>query len=101
MIRLLRDYQLDAVHALKAAAAKGKDRFPLEMARGTGKTLWSAAIAKLYLRTENASRILFLVDRVELEKQAKRNFRHYLANDESKPSFTNSDRMTGSRRRSL
>src|SRR6266480_2449251 len=74
-IRLLRDYQLDAIRALQNAAAKGKDRFLFEMATGTGKTLLSAAIAKLYLRTENATRILFLVDRLELEKQAERNFR--------------------------
>ncbi len=80
-IRLLRDYQLDAVHALQRAAAAGKDRFLFEMATGTGKTLLSAAIAKLYLRTENASRILFLVDRLELETQAWRNFQAYLAND--------------------
>ena len=80
-IRLLRDYQLDAIRALQSAAASGKNRFLFEMATGTGKTLLSAAIAKLYLRTENANRILFLVDRVELEKQAERNFRHYLAND--------------------
>jgi type I restriction enzyme, R subunit len=80
-IRLLRDYQLDAIRALQAAAANGKDRFLFEMATGTGKTLLSAAIAKLYLRAENAMRILFLVDRLELEKQAERNFRDYLAND--------------------
>src|SRR5438132_9326621 len=80
-IRLLRDYQLDAIRALQNAAAGAKDRFLFEMATGTGKTLLSAAIAKLYLRTENATRILFLVDRLELEKQAERNFRDYLAND--------------------
>jgi type I restriction enzyme, R subunit len=80
-IRLLRDYQLDAIRALQGAAAGGKDRFLFEMATGTGKTLLSAAIAKLYLRTENASRILFLVDRLELETQAWRNFQAYLAND--------------------
>jgi type I restriction enzyme R subunit len=80
-IRLLRDYQLDAVHALQSAAAASKDRFLFEMATGTGKTLLSAAIAKLYLRTENATRILFLVDRLELENQAWRNFKAYLAND--------------------
>ncbi|MBA3352135.1 MAG: DEAD/DEAH box helicase family protein [Blastocatellia bacterium] len=79
-IRLLRDYQLDAIRALQRAAG-GKDRFLFEMATGTGKTLLSAAIAKLYLRTENATRILFLVDRLELETQAWRNFVHYLAND--------------------
>lgn len=80
-IRLLRDYQLDAIRALQAAAANDQDRFLFEMATGTGKTLLSAAIAKLYLRTENATRVLFLVDRLELERQAERNFRDYLGND--------------------
>ena len=80
-IRLLRDYQVAAVRELQQAALPGKHRFLFEMATGTGKTLLSAAIAKLYLRTENAHRILFLVDRLELEKQAEKNFRLYLAND--------------------
>lgn len=98
-IRLLRDYQLDGIRALQQAAAGGKDRFLFEMATGTGKTLLSAAIAKLYLRTENATRILFLVDRLELETQAERNFRAYLANDGSKPLFTNSAGTIGNKRR--
>src|SRR5262249_41147537 len=38
-IRLLRDYQLDAVHTLQKAALKGKNRFLFEMATGAGKTL--------------------------------------------------------------
>ncbi len=80
-IRLLRDYQVAAVKALQQAALPGKHRFLFEMATGTGKTLLSAAIAKLYLRTENAHRVLFLVDRLELETQAWRNFNAYLAND--------------------
>jgi type I restriction enzyme R subunit len=80
-IRLLRDYQVAAVHALQKAASPNKHRFLFEMATGTGKTLLSAAIAKLYLRSENATRILFLVDRLELETQAWRNFNAYLAND--------------------
>jgi len=80
-IRLLRDYQIAAARALQQAALPGKHRFLFEMATGTGKTLLSAAIAKLYLRTENAHRILFLVDRLELEKQAGKNFRLYLAPD--------------------
>ena len=79
-IRLLRDYQVHAVHALQKAALSGH-RFLFEMATGTGKTLLSAAIAKLYLRTGNATRILFLVDRLELEHQAWRNFNDYLAKD--------------------
>ncbi|MGI8965445.1 MAG: DEAD/DEAH box helicase family protein, partial [Limisphaerales bacterium] len=80
-IRLLRDYQVAAVQALQKAASPQNHRFLFEMATGTGKTLLSAAIAKLYLRTENATRILFLVDRLELETQAWKNFNAYLAAD--------------------
>ena len=80
-IRLLRDYQTDAIRALQETASPSQHRFLFEMATGTGKTLLSAAIAKLYLRTENASCILFLVDRLELEIQAWKNFNAYLAND--------------------
>ena len=58
-----------------------KDRFLFEMATGTGKTLTSAAIIKLFLRTGNASRVLFLVDRLELEEQARKAFIEYLKND--------------------
>jgi type I restriction enzyme R subunit len=80
-IRLLRDYQIDAIRELQKTASPSLHRFLFEMATGTGKTLLSAAIAKLYLRTENATRILFLVDRLELENQAWKNFNAYLAND--------------------
>jgi len=80
-VRLLRDYQVDAVRALQTAASPSQHRFLFEMATGTGKTLLSAAIAKLYLRTENATRILFLVDRLELENQAWKNFNAYLGDD--------------------
>ena len=48
---------------------------------GTGKTLTSAAIIKLFLRTGNARRVLFLVDRLELEDQAWKAFKKLLAND--------------------
>ena len=80
-IKLLRDYQLDAVAALQKHYAKGDNRFLFEMATGTGKTLLSAAIAKLFIRSGNANRVLFLVDRLELEEQAWRNFVHYLGKD--------------------
>ena len=71
-LRFLRPYQLKAVHSLQGAVKAGKDRFLLEMATGTGKTLTAAAVIKLFLRSGNASRVLFLVDRLELEDQAKK-----------------------------
>lgn len=80
-LRFLRPYQKRAIVAIQQAVAKGNDRFLLEMATGTGKTLTSAAIIKLFLRTGNARRILFLVDRLELEDQALKAFRKVVAND--------------------
>ena len=80
-LRFLRDYQLKAVHALQRAVKDGYDRFLFEMATGTGKTLTAAAIIKLFLRSGNAFRVLFLVDRLELEEQARRVFADLLSAD--------------------
>lgn len=82
-LRFLRRYQVDAIEHLQKAVAIGKDRFLFEMATGTGKTLTSAAVIRLFLRTENARRVLFLVDRIELEDQAWKAFTNYL-----KPDYT-------------
>jgi type I restriction enzyme R subunit len=80
-IRLLRPYQIRAIEALQSSAKNGNDRFLFEMATGTGKTLTSAAVIKLFLRTGNAKRVLFLVDRIELETQAQKSFVKLLKND--------------------
>lgn len=80
-LRFLRKYQLDAVKAIQESVRKDNERFLFEMATGTGKTLVSAAVIKLFLRTGNAKRVLFLVDRLELEIQADKAFKEYLKND--------------------
>jgi type I restriction enzyme R subunit len=80
-LRFLRPYQLKAIHQLQAAVRDGKDRFLLEMATGTGKTLTAAAVVKLFLRSGNARRVLFLVDRLELEDQARKAFAALLSAD--------------------
>jgi type I restriction enzyme R subunit len=80
-LRFLRPYQLKAIHALQRAVKDGKDRFLFEMATGTGKTLTAAAVIKLFLRSGNARRVLFLVDRLELEDQAKKTFAALLSAD--------------------
>ena len=80
-LRFLRPYQKKAIYAIQQAVKKGSDRFLLEMATGTGKTLTAAALIKLFLRTGNARRVLFLVDRLELEDQALKAFKKVLAND--------------------
>ena len=80
-LKFLRDYQLKAVHAVQNSIKEGKDRFLLEMATGTGKTLTSTAIMKMFLRLYKVKRVLFLVDRLELEDQAKREFNEILSED--------------------
>jgi len=82
-LRLLRNYQINAIESIQKEVKKGKDRFLFEMATGTGKTLTAAAVIKLFLRTGNARRVLFLVDRLELEDQAYKAFKEYLRNDYS------------------
>ncbi len=80
-LKFLRYYQLKAVQSIQESVKSGNDRFLFEMATGTGKTLISAAVIKLFLKTNNAKRILFLVDRLELENQADKSFKEYLKND--------------------
>lgn len=80
-LKILRKYQVEAIKKVQLAANEGKKRFLLEMATGTGKTLTCAAIIKLFLKTGNARRVLFLVDRIELENQAKKAFRQVLGSD--------------------
>lgn len=80
-LKFLRPYQLAAIYALQESARKGQDRYLFEMATGTGKTLISAAVIKLFLKSGNAKRVLFLVDRLELEDQAWKNFVRYLKKD--------------------
>ncbi len=80
-LKFLRPYQLLAVAALQDTVSKGGTRFLFEMATGTGKTLTAAAVIKLFMRTGNAKRVLFLVDRLELEDQARKAFVRYLKND--------------------
>lgn len=80
-LRFLRKYQIRALQRIQEEVKQGKDRFLFEMATGTGKTLTSAAVIKLFLRSGNAKRVLFLVDRLELEDQAWKAFKAYLKND--------------------
>ncbi len=80
-LRFLRGYQRKAIQSLQCAVRDGNDRFLFEMATGTGKTLTAAAVIKLFLQSGNARRVLFLVDRLELEDQAKKAFAALLSAD--------------------
>ena len=80
-LRFLRYYQVNAIAAIQQKIKNGGDRFLLEMATGTGKTTTSSAIIKMFLRLYKVNRVLFLVDRLELETQAKKEINDFLQND--------------------
>jgi type I restriction enzyme R subunit len=68
--REVRPYQREAMRAMDQAFELGKRRFLIELPTGTGKTdLVCLYLARL-LRAGWAERILFLVDREQLAKQA-------------------------------
>lgn len=80
-LRQMRPYQVQAIQSIQQATRDGAQRYLFEMATGTGKTLTSAAVIKLFLKSGNARRVLFLVDRLELEDQAQKAFVEYLGKD--------------------
>ena len=80
-LKFLRPYQIEAIKSIQENISKGKKRFLFEMATGTGKTLISAGIIKLLLKTGHAKRVLFLVDRLELEDQAEKSFNKTLGKE--------------------
>lgn len=73
-----RPYQLECLQKADDALIAGRRRMLFEMATGTGKTLTIAMLMKRWLQTAIISRVLFLVDRIELAKQAKETFDEYL-----------------------
>ncbi len=68
--RKVRDYQAEAMRALDHALELGKRRFLMELPTGTGKTDLICLYLKRLIQAGRAERILFLVDREQLAKQA-------------------------------
>lgn len=68
--RQVRPYQQEAMQALDHAVELGKRRFLLELPTGTGKTDLICLYIKRLIQSGRAERVLFLVDREQLAKQA-------------------------------
>ena len=81
-LRFLRKYQhRSSSNYSRRSSRRFRALSYLEMATGTGKTLTSSAIIKMFLRNYGVKRVLFLVDRLELETQAQKEFNEVLKND--------------------
>src|SRR6266571_1576956 len=80
----LRNCQIDAVTNLEESFAQAKPRSLLQMATGSGKTY--AAISEVYrlIKHADARRVLFLVDRRTLGKQAFTEFTQYVTPDDGR-----------------
>jgi len=68
--RKLRPYQSETMKALDHAVELGKRRFLIELPTGTGKTDMICLYLQRLIEAGRAERILFLVDREQLAKQA-------------------------------
>lgn len=68
--RQFRDYQRDCVKAIDHALELGKRRFLAELPTGTGKTDVICQQIKRLIDAGHVERVLFLVDRDQLAKQA-------------------------------
>ncbi len=73
-----RDYQIACIEALSADVACGRRKLLVEMATGTGKTRMAAAFVKRLFAAGFVTRVLFLVDRIALARQAEDAFADHL-----------------------
>ncbi|MCI4085648.1 DEAD/DEAH box helicase family protein [Streptomyces sp. MMS21 TC-5] len=84
----LRSVQYDAVRAFESSLRRGERRAMVQIAVGGGRTVTAVTAAHRLLRHARARRILFLVDRVELEMQALATFAAYSGPGDDGRKFT-------------
>lgn len=81
--REVRPYQREAMQAMDHAIELGKRRFLMELPTGTGKTDLICLQIKRLIEAGIAEKILFLVDREQLAKQARETITDILAQYDS------------------
>ncbi|HVW67101.1 MAG TPA: DEAD/DEAH box helicase family protein [Candidatus Peribacteraceae bacterium] len=75
-----RPYQIQAIRSVLEGVDKGRRKFLLVMATGTGKTRTCVSLLDVLMRSNRVQRVLFLVDRIALRDQAIEAFREFLPN---------------------
>lgn len=77
----MRDCQIEAITGLEKSFAADHSRSLIQMATGSGKTFAACAFTYRLIKHAGARRVLFLVDRANLGKQAKGEFDQFVTPD--------------------
>lgn len=80
----LRQAQIEAISGLESSLAADRPRALIQMATGAGKTFTAVTETYRLLKYSQAKRVLFLVDRNNLAKQALAEFRNYTTPDDGR-----------------
>jgi type I restriction enzyme R subunit len=80
----LRACQVEAIGGLEKSLAAGKPRALLQMATGSGKTFTAVTEVYRLAKYAKAKRVLFLVDRGNLGRQALKEFQQYTVPDDGR-----------------
>jgi len=77
-----RDYQVESIKRVLEGIDRGRRKFLIVQATGSGKTRVAMAIIDVLLRSNRVKRVLFLADRKELRDQAyDENFKEFFPNE--------------------
>ncbi|MGH7788040.1 MAG: DEAD/DEAH box helicase family protein [Candidatus Binatia bacterium] len=94
----MRACQIEAIAALEQSFAADRPRALIQMATGAGKTFTACAFVYRLIKFAGARRVLFLVDRGNLGRQAKAEFEQFVAPDDGRkfPALYNVQHVTSS-----
>ncbi|MEM4721009.1 MAG: type I restriction-modification enzyme R subunit C-terminal domain-containing protein [Candidatus Methanomethylicaceae archaeon] len=80
----LRPCQIEAIKNLEQSFKEARPRALIQMASGSGKTYTAVTFVYRLIKFAKAKRILFLVDRSHLGRQAKKEFQQYITPDDGR-----------------
>jgi type I restriction enzyme R subunit len=78
------DAQIEAIQNLEQSFAQDRPRALIQMATGSGKTFTAVSFVYRLIKFARAQRVLFLVDRNNLGRQALREFQQYVTPDDGR-----------------
>ena len=80
----MRPAQIEAIHNLERSLADNRPRALVQMTMGSGKTYTAVAQVYRLIKHAGVKRVLFLVDRGNLARQALREFQQYTTPDDGR-----------------